>query len=329
MATVLHLINYSFVDGGAQKILKAILNGDKTQMVFSSHECNGFCKASFFRWFFQLFRLVHQQRPSVIVAHYRYYIPIAVFFKYLYRVKIIFVCHSQFPKHKWLLNCFRFDCYVAISNSVEQYLGSINQKLNVVRIDNGVSVSKEAETANGSDHPYVFSYVGGLYEAKGVDVAIRALSNLCERTGHDVDFHVVGQGPELDALQKIKTSESLHIHWHGFNKNPWLVVRNIRNIIIPSKYEGFCLVIAEAIIAKKKVFASDLPVLREVASGVRAVTYFNTGSYESLACEIIENMQRNDNQDLIYEEASELIRNRYSEAVMQRKYQKLFNSMAV
>ncbi|MBS9439747.1 lipopolysaccharide 1,6-galactosyltransferase [Photorhabdus noenieputensis] len=96
-----------------------------------------------------------------------------------------------------------------------------------------------------------FLYVGRIlaYKSKNITELFLALSQL---HGH-WELHMVGSGDDEGYLKELSSQLNINnnIIWHGWQDQPWeFVMDNIKEVsafILTSKYEGFGMVLAEAI----------------------------------------------------------------------------------
>ncbi len=105
--------------------------------------------------------------------------------------------------------------------------------------------------------------VGRLKSAKGHVDAIRALSFLPNKYA----LYFVGDGQLEDSLRKLAQELGLQdrVNFAGFQENPYCWMRWADLLLVPSTYEGFGLVVAEAASLGLPVITSDDPALMEVA----------------------------------------------------------------
>ncbi len=110
--------------------------------------------------------------------------------------------------------------------------------------------------------------------AEGVGPAIGAVSRVRREKGIDVLLDafasvsgarlvIVGDGPDRAALEKRAIP---NVEWAG--QQPWeramALMKGMDIVVVPSRFEGFGLTAAEAMVAGKAVVASDVDGLREV-----------------------------------------------------------------
>lgn len=96
-----------------------------------------------------------------------------------------------------------------------------------------------------------FLYIGRLQYGgqKNVQELFVALSKI----KHNFMLHIIGDGDDKDKLKKLAEQLNIdkYIHWHGWQSSPWdYVIKNIKSVtalILSSTYEGFGMVLCEAI----------------------------------------------------------------------------------
>jgi len=101
---------------------------------------------------------------------------------------------------------------------------------------------------------------GRLVPAKGVDVLIRAHARL-RASGMDHNLLIIGEGPfrgELAALTRSLDVQS-SVFMPGFVSNPFPIMRAATIFVLASRYEGFPMVLLEALGAGAAALATDCP----------------------------------------------------------------------
>lgn len=101
--------------------------------------------------------------------------------------------------------------------------------------------------------------LGRLTPQKGFDVLIEAAAKL--PTTPDWCIDIYGDGPQrADLQQRIVQSGLQHrITLHGYTDQPHAMLSAAEIFVLPSRYEGFGLVIAEAMLHGVQVIAADCP----------------------------------------------------------------------
>jgi glycosyltransferase involved in cell wall biosynthesis len=194
--------------------------------------------------------------------------------------------------------CKRASQGIAISNAVRSYLikrGEIptGYTIDVVYYGFQKDISTNlaglgliANIMNGQSSNYKIGTIGRLVPQKDYPTLLNAFSNILKSLPN-TDLYVVGEG----YLQKdlIELSKSLgvdgKVHWLGKTEYIKEFLSKIDLFILPSKYEGFGLVLLEAMVAKKPIVAANNSAIPEVL-GKTYEGLFLTGDIKALAQQI-------------------------------------------
>ena len=131
--------------------------------------------------------------------------------------------------------------------------------------------------------PVILS-VGRLHPAKGFDVLIRAVSIL--RRARPARLLIVGEGAERSGLEDLIRREGLsgHVQLCGFQDNPWKFMARTDVFAFSSRWEGFGVVLVEALAVGARVVATDCPTgPREILDGGRFGALTEVDDPEALA----------------------------------------------
>jgi glycosyltransferase involved in cell wall biosynthesis len=187
---------------------------------------------------------------------------------------------------------------IAISNAVKSYLikrGEITTSYTIDVVYYGFQKDTSTNAAGlglitnimtGQSSNYKIGTIGRLVPQKDYPTLLSAFSNVL-KSMPNTDLYIVGEGH----LQKdlIELSDSLGIndkvHWIGKTEYIKEFLSKIDLFILPSKYEGFGLVLLEAMVAKKPVIAANNSAIPEVL-GKTYEGLFSTGDIEVLAQQI-------------------------------------------
>lgn len=156
-------------------------------------------------------------------------------------------------------------CY-AISKAVQEEWKQGGKDITIL-VENGISCGQINVVRNGlfDNGKMHFVQVSRLYSPqKGQDILLKALAeikknNLC---GFNFKMHFIGDGSSKACLQEMTENLDLKdvVVFEGNKSRDW-VYKNLCNFdlfIQPSRYEGFGLTVAEAMVAKVPVLSSRI-----------------------------------------------------------------------
>jgi glycosyltransferase involved in cell wall biosynthesis len=100
--------------------------------------------------------------------------------------------------------------------------------------------------------------MGRLVPQKGFDVLLRAIRQL-HNCGQRVHALILGDGGERSNLQRLITDLSLgeYVKMPGFAANPFPIMRQADIFVLSSRFEGFALVLLEAMALGLPIVATD------------------------------------------------------------------------
>lgn len=135
--------------------------------------------------------------------------------------------------------------------------------------------------------------VGRLIKLKGHEYAFRAFKKVLEKF-EEVELVLVGDGDEranLEALCRELGIEN-NVHFMGFNKHPMDFMHYSDLVMVPSKSEGFGIVVIEAFAVKTPVIAFDVPACNELIVNNESgylVKPFDTDELAAKMIDLLEN----------------------------------------
>lgn len=109
------------------------------------------------------------------------------------------------------------------------------------------------------NHPTVVS-VGRLHSHKGFDLLIPALAK-AQRMGADFRSVIIGEGGEIGKLKELAQTMGIeeNVKFLGFQDNPYRFMAKGTVFALSSRFEGFGLVVAEALACGAPVVSFDCP----------------------------------------------------------------------
>jgi len=140
---------------------------------------------------------------------------------------------------------------------------------NIVDIENVIKKSRKLPALPFPEDCFNLVSCGRLSEAKGYDWAIIAMKTLLDKGYSDLQWWIVGGGPEEAKLrQQIDEAEiGDHFHLLGMQNNPYPYIANADLYVQPSRYENYSVVILEAMALCKPILATIPAAEMQITSG--------------------------------------------------------------
>ena len=184
---------------------------------------------------------------------------------------------------------------VCISDSVyrsfTRWERAILPKRRVRRIPNGVHVDRIDGTAPAlpdsitpADNAFVVGNAAMLYEQKAQDTLIRAVAELNKRADRPVELVICGDGPERPRLESLAETLGIpsRVYFAGLveRRAVYAMAKAVDAFAMPSRWEGFCSAVAEALAAETATVLSDIDTFRELYDG--AALYHEVDNVDGL-----------------------------------------------
>ncbi|MCE5344884.1 MAG: glycosyltransferase [Bacteroidales bacterium] len=229
----------------------------------------------------------------------------------------------------WLVLWRRADKLVCVSNVMKDYYSKWFPVSKLEVIHNGITGTEnlsmyESDIINEIENFHLkgFKVIGAagiLTKRKGIDHVLNFLAKEKEFA-----LLIFGTGKELDTLQRLakRLDISDRCMFCGFKSNAVKYFKYFDFIIVPSRSEGFCLTLVEAVQQKVPVICSDIDVFRELFNSDE-VTFYRVNDTNSLSEAMKVSMERgNDKIELAYTRYL----NNYTDQLMAKKYYELYMS---
>jgi len=161
----------------------------------------------------------------------------------------------------------------------------------------------------------VIGFVGRLRHEKGLDILLDAMPHVL-KSHPDVALLVVGDGPDGERLKRRAEDLKLgtQVRWLG-QKSPEEVYRlyGIMAVLaVPSRFEGFGLVAAEAMAAGLPVVGTNVGGLAEVVEDGVTGILVPPGDSQTLATAITELLDKHDKAKQMGEKGLQRVREMFS-----------------
>lgn len=158
---------------------------------------------------------------------------------------------------KMMLACYKSQRVITVSQHVRDKLIA-NGFSRVEIIYNGVDEVLLNRETRGSNSQSLL-YVGRLEFRKGVDL----LFDVWEEVSNDFDLHVVGRNEDDYDIPATVT-------YHGYvsTEEKFRLFEKADLLLIPSRWEGYGIVVLEAAASNTSVIGNDVPGLRQAVNDV-------------------------------------------------------------
>jgi glycosyltransferase involved in cell wall biosynthesis len=228
-------------------------------------------------------RYLRSERPDILCVHTEHTALAAIWARALARVATrIVVCQhntlsAQSRRANWqyrvlplLFRLFasRADAIVAVSEGVAEDLvvacGLSRDRVSVIY--NGVAGGDFALRSAAppehrwyAEHSQVIVAAGRLVEQKDFATLLRAFALVAQRRA--ARLILLGEGPLRASLEALARTLGVadRIDMPGFRANPLPYLRSAAAVVLSSRYEGFGLVLAEALACGTPVVSTDCP----------------------------------------------------------------------
>ena len=126
--------------------------------------------------------------------------------------------------------------------------------------------------------------VGRLTPQKDYPTYLQAVARVAARHA-DVDFLVVGDGPDGEALRRLAGDLGIaeRVHWLGLRHDVPAILAGVDVLVLASRYEGLPNVVIEAMAAGAVVVATDVGGCRELVASEREGILIEPGQPDALA----------------------------------------------
>lgn len=251
-------------------------------------------------------KLVKQYRPDVVHAHMVH----ANIFARLNRIgcklpKLICTAHNSNEGGNIRMLAYKYTNFLSDFNSnvsqeaVQSFIdkGAFTQK-NAEPIYNGINLAKFIyQPKQHKETNISLLSVGRLNEQKDYPNLLNALVNVHKKIPN-IHLHIVGDGElrsEIEILiEQLQLSN--HVTLLGRRDDIPMLMQQADFFILPSKYEGFGLVVAEAMASGTYAVATDCGGVKEVMGGTGLLVPPHNS--QALADAIIHAIQLSENERL-------------------------------
>ncbi|MGG0300388.1 glycosyltransferase family 4 protein [Bacillus albus] len=238
-------------------------------------------------------KFIKKNKIDVVHCHDTFSLKFAYLLKKLTKVKVVFTVHDT-KIYNETLNKYPVDMYITISKTVYKVVNKYVPKEKIRLIYNGVDLEKfggSRELNFRNKGLFKIACVARIVpEKKGQDILIKALDILKNQYGF-AKFNCFFAGSAADP-KHINELNDLIVEYHLEENVEFLgnvediekVYKDVDIFVLPSRYEGFGLVVVEALAAGCAVVVSKLEgPLEIVKENEEYGLYFEKENHQELA----------------------------------------------
>ena len=225
----------------------------------------------------------------------------------------------------WSYACAKHDANVVLSEDMKRYYSKFwrNKNLHVISNTRVVEGTKDEETIDEikalAKGKKILGSVSTVTTIKGLDQVVRLM-----KEKKDWVYVHIGGGEMQDLIDLMsKNGVSNRCHFLGFKKDAWKYIHAFDVFTLPSRTEGFPLVLIEAAQMGMPILASNIPVVRESFRSDELKTFplDDIEAYGQALDEVYEN------RDSFGAHAKRAFDTRYSPRIISDNYLKLYQSI--
>jgi glycosyltransferase involved in cell wall biosynthesis len=208
-----------------------------------------------------------------------------------------------------------------VSREVEMVVGL--QQGTVQTIHNGVPDDPQPVLPRPGEGPLIGA-IARMEHQKGYDTLIRALEAIPDAT-----LVLVGDGSERAQLEELARSLSLleRIVWVGWSQDARGYLSSFDVFALPSRFEGFPLALAEAMLARAAVVASDVGSVPELVQDGKTGLLVPPDDPALLAIAIRRLLDDPDLRRKLGENARAHVLSRFTADHMTRSFESLYRAL--
>jgi glycosyltransferase involved in cell wall biosynthesis len=246
------------------------------------------------------------------------------------RVRLVQSIQTTQPTPRWHWWVQRFaqraaDCIVVPSRAVARIAADRcdDEPVRIPIIPNAIDSQEFARANVFRTAPLRIGFLGRLDPVKRVDALIRAVARLNDEP---IECHIFGDGPQRAALERLARSVGMskRIFFHGQVEIPQDALGRMDVLVLPSRHEGFGLVLIEAM-------AAGIPVIAAAGGGALDVVRHRVNGLlvdpddpePEIAARILDLMRDGDLRNRLIEGGLRTVREKFSWDVVLPQYRRL------
>ena len=223
---------------------------------------------------------------------------------------------------------------IAVSKSVRNSLLKNHfispQKIEIIHNGLDISMFPYNPLPQGLNSKLIIGTVGRLHPAKGYFILLTAFKRLKEKI-NNVELEIIGEGILKNDLVNFseKLGISSSIIWHGSIPHNEIIQKFYHwdLFAISSQWEGFGLVIIEAMAAGLAVVASKVDGIIEIVEDGKTGYLFNKSDFEEMSVKIEELLQNSEKRKMMGEAGRNKVNRQFSIHKMVKKIENIYDQL--
>tara|TARA_A100001015_G_scaffold163265_1_gene181462 strand:+ start:2376 stop:3512 length:1137 start_codon:yes stop_codon:yes gene_type:complete len=143
----------------------------------------------------------------------------------------------------------------------------------------------------------VFCTIARLTQQKRVDVLLEGFSLFLDNNNSDALLLVIGDGEQRESLEKLAQKMGIqdHVVWVRYTEEISAILNSIDVFVLTSDYEGFGLVLLEAMAAERPIIATYVSAIPEIVIDKKSGLLIEPNDPKALAdamCKMLSSKQR-------------------------------------
>jgi glycosyltransferase involved in cell wall biosynthesis len=189
------------------------------------------------------------------------------------------------------VSALRCQAIIAISRDMEkwwQYSGATPEKITVIPYGVATKTFRHIPGAcqllGWEDNKKHLLFVGRLSREKGMDTLLQAFASLLEKHDLDAHLHIIGDGPQFAAYQRLSEKYASRVTFYGWIKKPELPLyySACDVVVVPSYTEPLGRIVLEAMSCSTLVIGSRVGGIPDLISERKTGLLFPTGDHDTL-----------------------------------------------
>lgn len=246
--------------------------------------------------FLILVKVVRNEQIDIIHSHHRMAAFYARLLKFRFKnLKHVYTAHNVFYNKKRMLrfslkNALIIACGQTVKDNLVNYFQVPVNRIKVIynSIEPPSAFKNNEFLKSKTDEGfYLIGCIGRLTRQKGIDIFINAIAKAVKKNPHIIGI-IIGDGPDREKLEKQVSDLKIenNIVFLGFQNDVFSIIRQLKFVVLPSRWEGFPLTPIETFAVGKTIIVSDIPNnLEIVQDGVNGLT-FRVDDAKKLAAKI-------------------------------------------